>query len=88
MQTTATTTTSGNGGNVFAFLFGAIFNLVANNGSESFLGYTIKVVVYVCIYFLAKILADIFYKNHFEKKSDPFSDKSKKQLKKKRDRHV
>jgi hypothetical protein len=87
MQTTTMSTSHGSG-NIVPFLFGAIFNLVANNGNESFLGYTLKVVVYVAIYFSAKILADIYYKKYFEKKETRLSDKAKKQLKKKRDHNV
>jgi hypothetical protein len=84
-----TTTATGHGsGNIIAFLFGAIFNLVANNGNESFLAYMIKVAGYVCLYFLAKILADIFIKNHFDKRKNLFSSKSKRKIRKRHDRHV
>jgi hypothetical protein len=84
MQTTATAANHGTGGNVVAFVFGAIFNLVANGG-ENILTYTIKVLIYVLIYFSLKLITDIHVKRYFDDLSDRRRRKSKRILRRKRD---
>ena len=66
MQTTTASPVFG----IIPLVFGAIFNLVANNGNESLAAYTIKVIVYVSFYFIIKVLADYAINEFFTKKKD------------------
>jgi hypothetical protein len=85
MQTSAMTTTNGTGGNIFAFVTGAIFNLVAN-GNEGILTYTIKVLIYVLLYFSIKVATDIHIKKYFDDQVHRRIKRSKKILRRNRER--
>lgn len=67
---TTTTTTSHGSGNVIAFLFGAIFNILANVEYGSLTDYAVKAMVGGFIWLLFKILGDAINKHFFKEKKD------------------
>lgn len=65
-----TTTTNYGSGNVIAFLFGAIFNILANTDYASLTDYAMKAVIGGFIWLLFKILGDAINKHFFSERKD------------------
>ena len=62
--------TQGGSGNTVAFLFGAVFNILANTDYASFLDYSIKAVIGGVIMMLFKLLGDYISKLVFNRKKN------------------
>jgi hypothetical protein len=63
-----TTQSNYGSGNTVAFLFGAVFNLLANTDFSSLTDYSVKAVIGGIIMMLFKLLSDYISKKLFSKK--------------------
>lgn len=66
----------GGSGNVIAFLFGAIFNILANTDAASLTDYAIKAVVGGFIWLLFKIVGDYINQKYIITKKEKAGKKS------------
>ena len=77
-----TTTHVNHGSNTVAFLFGAIFNILANTDYASLADYSIKAVLGGIIMMLFKLLGDYISKKLFAKKESELQTARPKSIKK------
>jgi hypothetical protein len=63
-----TTQTNYGSGNTVAFLFGAVFNLLANTDYSSLIDYSVKAIIGGVVMMLFKLLSDYISRKLFPKK--------------------